>query len=71
MAKGKKAVSKGESPPNEFFRGEERRYDGGEKTIQSPVGSIFDAVSISGSNALERGLSEQGAGRQVSGKGKK
>lgn len=67
MAKdGKQAVSRVSKPPaNEFFRGDERQFEGGDKAIISPVGSIFDAVSVSSTNAMEKTLSEQNAGRVV------
>jgi hypothetical protein len=63
MAKGKRAAHEPTKPPaNEFFRGDEHGYNGGDKTINSTVGSCFAAVTKLGHNALDRGIAEQGGG---------
>lgn len=63
----KKVVSgstpKGGSPSNEFFRGEEAIFNGGDQAIVSPVASIFKYPHTA-ENALDKGLREQSGGKQ-------
>jgi hypothetical protein len=48
---------------NPFFRGHESEFKGGEMTIKSPVGSVFDEGRVSKSpNVMEEVLREQAPG---------
>lgn len=58
MASKKVAHEPKKPPANEFFRGDERGFNGGEKSIISPVGSIFDCHTVS-SNCMEKEIASQ------------
>jgi hypothetical protein len=59
--KGAREVTPAHNP---FFRGDEREFIGGEKTITSPVASVFshDYVRKRPGNAIDDALHEQGIG---------
>jgi hypothetical protein len=46
-------------PVNPYFRGKEERFEGGELTVESPVGSIFGDYVHAGPNAMDTALEEQ------------
>lgn len=58
MAKKKQAATNKKGGSNEFFRGHESGYHGGDKTIMSPAGSAFNCPTLS-SNVMEREIAAQ------------